>query len=313
MRVASLLPSATEIVCAVGARADLVGVSHECDFPPDVRTLPVLTRSRVPVHGNSAEIDRSVRALVRDALSVYEIDEPLLARLAPDVIVTQDLCDVCAVSFEDVERAIADVLGGRVVTVVRLHPKRLADVFDDVRAVGRAVSRAEAGEAVASELERRVHAVSSRAPATRPKVLTIEWIDPVMIGGLWMPDLIGLAGGEPLVTKAGQMAPTLDREHLAPLDPDVVVIKPCGFDLERTLGERETLRRALPWERWRAVREGRVYLADGNALFNRSGPRLVESLEVLAACVHPEVYGVEAARHSGWVLRIDEGLAVHQL
>ncbi len=313
MRVASLLPSATEIVCAVGGRGDLVGVSHQCDHPPDVRELPILTRSRLPQHGNSAEIVRAARSLVRDALAVHDVDEVLLARVAPDVILTQDLCQVCAVSFEAVERAVADVLGGRVISVVRLHPRSLAEVFDDVRAVAQAIGRADAGASLADELERRARAIGARAPATRPKVLTIEWIDPVMIGGLWMPDLIALAGGEPLVTKPGQLAPVLDREHLAPLDPDVVVIKPCGFGLERTLAERETLRRALPWERWRAVREGRVFIADGHALFNRPGPRLVESLEVLAACVHPEVFGVEAARHAGWALRIDEGLAVHQL
>lgn len=315
LRVASLLPSATEIVCAVGAREELVGVSHECDHPADVVGLPVLTKCHVRHLGTSAEIDRDVRALVRDVLAVYELDLAALEGAAPSVIVTQDLCDVCAVSYDDVCRAARELAGAQV-DIVNLHPTRLGDVLEDVRRVGRALGRAREADGVVADMERRMEAVRARAQAPessgstgstsstgqprRPRVLTIEWIDPVMIGGTWMPELVRLAGGEPLVTSPGDHAPTLDAAALAELCPDVVLVKPCGFDLPRTLAELAAsplLAADGPAAAWPALREGRVFAADGNAFFNRPGPRLVESLEILAACVHPERFADLARAH----------------
>jgi len=304
-RVASLLPSATEMVCAVGARDELVGVSHECDFPPGVERLPVLTRPRAELPASSGGIDRAVRGILEDALAVYAVEVERLRELRPTVVVTQDLCDVCAVSLGDVERALAecDLAGTQVVSC---RPTRLSDVWNDVRRVGRAVGRADEGQRVARGLEERVAQLAERAAGARerPSVITIEWIDPVMVGGTWMPELVELAGGRPLVTEPGQHAPTLTLDELSALDPDVVLIKPCGFDLARTSAELETLMRCLPRERWQAVRAGRVFVADGNAYFNRPGPRLVESLEILAACTHPGTFADLAAKHAPAVRRL---------
>lgn len=218
---------------------------------------------------------------------------------------TQDLCDVCAVSLDDVRTALRELELGDT-EVVSLKPTRLADVWEDVRRVGRALGRADAGDAAAADLERRCDALreSTRAIAERPTVLTIEWIDPVMIGGTWMPELVEIAGGTALVTVPGQHAPTLTRDELAKLDPDVVLVKPCGFDLARTDEESSSLREMLPWDTWTAAREGRVFVADGNAYFNRPGPRLVESAEILAACTHPDRFTHFAERHADSVRRI---------
>lgn len=300
MRIVSLLPSATEIVCALGARADLVGRSHECDYPPGVDALPVLTRPRVGPLPSSKAIDAAVRDVLADALAVYEIDIDALRDLRPDVIVTQDLCDVCAVSLDDVRAAVLR-LARNDVTIVTLHPMRFADIWADVANVGDALGRD--ARPVVGELERRVAVIEARARGlTAKSVLSIEWIDPVMIGGMWMPELIALVGGTPLVTKPGEHAPTLTKQQLAALDPDVVLVKPCGFDLTRTLGESDSLREMLP-RTWRAVADGRVFVADGNAFFNRSGPRMVESLEIMAACVHPEAFEDFAEKHRASFVR----------
>lgn len=296
----TLLPSATEIVAAVGAAASIVGCSHECDYPAEMAHLPQLTRPRRELPRASAAIDRAVRAILEDALTVYDLDVARLRELAPDVVVTQDLCDVCAVSIDDVRAALRE-FGGREVTLVNLAPTMLGHVWEDVRRVGRALGREAAGETVATALEVRVAAVSARSQAAvarrgrRPRVLTIEWFAPVMVGGTWMPELVRAAGGEALVTVPGQHAPTLDRDALALLEPEVVLVKPCGFDLARIREELDVLRHHLPWAAWP---KARVYLADGNAYFNRSGPRLVESCEILAACVHPETFQDFAVEHA---------------
>ncbi len=302
MRVASLLPSATEMVCALGLERDLVGVSHECDWPPQVVGRTVLTSAKIRPSWSSKAIDRDVRLVLRDALAVYDIDVDALERAAPDVIVTQDLCDVCAVSFDDVCKAVERIARPDT-RIVNLHPQRLADVWADVRRVGAAVGREREAADVVRDIETRIEALRLRASrlATRPHVLTLEWIDPVMIGGTWMPELVEIAGGRALVTSAGDHAPTLSPEQLAQLDPapDVVLVKPCGFALERTLVEADVLRELLARMPWPAIRAGRVFVADGNAYFNRPGPRLVESAEILAACIHPAAFPDLAARHRG--------------
>ena len=302
VNVVTLLPSATELVCAVGGRDLLVGRSHECDHPAGVESLPALTSSRVNVDLPSGGIDGDVRRLLQEALAVYQVDVAGLERVAPDVIVTQDLCDVCAVSLHDVEAAIAELGSGA--QVVSLAPTTLGDVWRDLETVGAAIGRTDEAREVRASLEARVEAVRARRPAARPAVLTLEWLDPVMVGGTWMPELVEAAGGAPLVTSPGEHAPTLDDEALAALAPDVVLVKPCGFDLARSRTELPALREGLDRWGWPAWRAGRVWLADGNAFFNRPGPRLVESLEILAACVHPEEYGDLAAQHAGSFERV---------
>lgn len=302
-RIVSLLPSATEIVCALGAADALVGVSHECDFPPEVRGRPVLTRARVAMGGDSGAIDRAVRGVIRDALSIYEVDAEWLAALAPDVIVTQDLCEVCAVSLDDVRAALAGLAQRDAITIVSLRPTRLVHVLDDVERVANAIGVPDPGRAVRAALQARLDAVAARAAgaATRPRVVTIEWLDPLMLGGTWMPELVALAGGTPVGAAAGAPAPTVSPEALAALRPDVVLIKPCGFPLARALAERATIARTIVAAVDSAAR---VYATDGSAYFNRPGPRLAESLEILAACVHPDRFADFAAAHTDEIARV---------
>ena len=309
-RVVSLLPSATEMACAVGARAQLAGISHECDFPSGLEGLAVLTRPRLRSAGTSLEIDADLRGMLRRSLSPYEIDVEALAAARPDVIVTQDLCSVCAVSLESVQSAAATLLC-RPVEIVSLHPGRLEDVWSDIARVGSALGRGAAAERFASELRSRVARIAARARlAPRPSLLAVEWLEPTMIAGLWMPELIDLAGGTPLVTHAGEHAPTLSASALAALEPDVVLIKPCGFPVRQTLEDLATLRQALPWGAW-LRRPMRMALADGNAYFNRPGPRLVESLEIVAALLHPVEFPDFAGAHRESVVWLDRELAPH--
>jgi iron complex transport system substrate-binding protein len=303
VRVISLLPSATEIICALGARAELVGVSHECDWPPDVRGLPVLTRSRIAAEGSSRAIDTAVRSALQNALSIYAVDDEKLAALAPDVIVTQDLCEVCAVSIDDLKSAVARLAGREEVRIVSLRATRLADVLADVERVAVAIDRKSEGEALHAELRARVRAIAERSAraASKPRVISLEWIDPLMLGGTWMPELIELAGGIAVGAKAGEPAPTVSPAELAELRPEVVVVKPCGFTIERTLAEREIIERSVTAM---LPTGARVYVTDGNAFFNRPGPRLVESLEIMAACVHPEAFADFATKHTRDIVRL---------
>ncbi|HEY1552217.1 MAG TPA: ABC transporter substrate-binding protein [Kofleriaceae bacterium] len=298
MRVVSLLPSATEIICALGFADSLVGISHECDFPDAIRDRRVLTRSRVAT-GSSAAIDEAVRFAIRDALAIYEVDDRALAELAPDVIVTQDLCEVCAVSLDDVRAAVARLAHREHVEIASLRPMRLADVLGDIERVAAVLGVPDRGTRVRGELQARIDAIASRAPAPRPRVVTLEWLEPLMIGGTWMPELVELAGGVPIGARAGEHAPTVSAQQLAAMQPDVVAIKPCGFTIERSLEERDLIGRIAA-----LVPGARVYLTDGNAFFNRPGPRIVESLEILAACVHPGAFADLADKHARSIVRI---------
>jgi iron complex transport system substrate-binding protein len=302
-RIVSLLPSATEIICALGAHEQLVGISHECDFPDAIRDRQILTRSRIDPHGTSRSIDTAVRAVITNALSIYAVDEAALAGLAPDVIVTQDLCEVCAVSLDDVRAAVARLAHRNAVQIVSLSPTRLGDVLDDLERVAAALGRGDEGRAVRRTLEQRIQAITARAARapTRPRVVTLEWIDPLMIGGTWMPELVELAGGTPVGATAGCPAPTVSAPQLAALAPEIVVVKPCGFSLERALAERDVIEHGVIDVVGRHVR---VYVTDGNAFFNRPGPRLVESVEILAACVHPERFEDVAQRHAEVIVRL---------
>ncbi|HYQ00065.1 MAG TPA: ABC transporter substrate-binding protein [Polyangiaceae bacterium] len=287
-RIVSLLPSATEIVCALGAGADLVGISHECDFPRGLSGLPVLTASRVSPNSSSAAIDAAVRELVQDALSIYTVDQQRLAELGPDLILTQDLCRVCAVSLSDVQSAVARLARRTEVQIVSLQPTRLQHVLQDIETVARALGLERRGTELRATLEARIAAIAERARRARlrPRVASVEWLEPLMLGGTWMPELIELAGGEALAARAGEPAPTLSAAEFAALRADIVLIKPCGFDVERTLREPDAIAALLS----RLEPSARAFVTDGNAYFNRPGPRLVESLEILAAAIHPELF-----------------------
>ena len=300
MRIVTLLPSATEIVCALGFEAELVGRSHECDYPPSVARLPALTEAKFNPEGTSAEIDQRVKKIVADALSVYRVDAPKLRELRPDVIVTQSQCEVCAVSESDVEIAVAEWLGARP-KIVSLAPYGLDDIFTDMQRVADALGAAPRGVELVAKLRNRLAAIAGKArnAAQRPTVATIEWIDPLMAAGNWMPTLVEMAGGSNLFGTAGEHSPWMKFDDLAAKDPDVILISPCGFNMDRAAKDLPVLTSQAKWQQLAAVRNGRVFMADGNQYFNRPGPRIAESLEILAEIVHPELFrfGHEG---SGW-------------
>jgi iron complex transport system substrate-binding protein len=303
-RVVSLIASATEIVCALGRGDWLVGRSHECDFPPEVARLPALTAPKFSVEGSSAEIDARVRQIVRDGLAVYHVDAEALQALAPDVILTQDHCDVCAVSLADVEAATC-TWTGRPVEIVSLKPDRLSDAYADIRRVARALGAPDAGEAVVRAMQQRIAAVGARAagrpePHAKPGVAFIEWVEPPMAGGNWMPELVEAAGGTNLLGTAGKRSDWMQWPDLIAADPDAIVVAPCGFDLARSIAEVPLLEAKPGWRDLAVVRSGRVYLADGNAYFNRPGPRLADTVELLAEMLHPETVS-PAHEGTAWV------------
>ncbi len=287
-RIVSLIASATEIVCALGFEEQLVGRSHECDYPPSVRRLPVCTAPKLNIHASSAEIDRAVRSLVEQALAVYEVNAELLERLEPDLIVTQSHCEVCAVSLRDVERAVCQWLS-RCPKIVSLKPDALADVWHSIEQVALALDAYDRGSELIERLQARMQAIAQQCQShvTRPRVACIEWVDPLMAAGNWVPELVELAHGENLFGIAGKHAPTMTWEQLRVSDPDVVILMPCGYDLERTARELPILEDKDGWNNMKATRTGKVFVTDGNQYFNRPGPRLVESLEILAEILHP--------------------------
>ena len=303
-RIVSLISSATEIVHALGELPNQVGRSHECDFPPEVSALPVCTRPTIDIHADSREIDRAVKDRVRNALSVYDVFDDVLERLQPTHIITQTQCEVCAVSLRDVERSVAMRLASKP-QIVSLTPNSLADVWDDIRRVAIALEIRDHGEEVIESLQARMCAISEKARSAgeRPRMACIEWTEPLMAGGNWTPELIEMAGGVNLLGEAGRHSGYVSWEEIREKDPDVIVVAPCGFDIPRTQTEMHWLTQRDGWESMRAVREQRVYLADGNQYFNRPGPRLVETLRILAEVLHPGVFEPTFER-AGWV-RLD--------
>lgn len=291
MRVVTLLASGTELVCALGREADLVGVSHECDWPPSIKTLPRVTAPSIDVGGTSADIDRRVREAARDALSIYRVDDAALAALKPDVLVTQTQCEVCAVSLRDVEAALARRLGLSP-RVVSLTPDSLPELRADMRRVAAALGAPEAGETLVESFDERLAVAGARvAGRPRPTVVVVEWMEPLMASGNWSPTLVKHAGGVELLGKENAHSGVMSWEDLAKADPDVLVVAPCGFDLGRTRADLGAMTRHPAFAALRAVRERRAYLADGNAYFNRPGPRAADAVEGLVEMLHPGVPG----------------------
>ena len=307
MRIITLIASATEIVHVLGLGEFLVGRSHECDYPESVKDLPVCTRPRFEVAGSSREIDERVKALqrksiVEDALGVYEVFPEKLRELRPTHIVTQAQCEVCAVSLRDVELAVQQVTDCEA-TIISLQPNNLADFWADLCRAAAHLGVTDTGVQLVADLQSRMEAIELQTRSlpldARPTVTSIEWVDPLMAAGNWTPELVRIAGGKNLFGEAGKHSPWMTFDELCETDPEVIVIMPCGFDLERTRQDVPLLQAQQGWSDLRAVRNGRVYLADGNQYFNRPGPRLVESLEIMAEILHPETFrcGHEV---SGW-------------
>jgi len=293
VRIVSLLPSATEILFAIGAGDEVVGVTHECDFPPEAIGRPHLTSSALPQAGSSAEIDRHVRRSLHEGSSLYHLDAQLLERLAPDLIVTQELCAVCAVSYEIVERAVRRLRGDP--RLISLEPSSLDDVFATIAFLGDLTGRASEAAGVLSDLRARVDALQARTHerSLRPNVLVLEWTDPPMSGGHWTPGLVELAGATPVLGNPGANSRVLAWDEIAREDPDAIVVGPCGFDLARTYDAIGELDANATWRGLRAVRAGRVHAIDGSAYLNRPGPRLVDTAEIMARLLRTETPNTE--------------------
>ena len=302
MRIVSLLASATEMVVELGCLDQMVGRSHECDYPPEILTLPVVSTTQINVNTSSEQIDAQIKQLAHSkdavqgdalkALSIYALDIDLLQQLRPDVIFTQTQCEVCAVSERDVMQAVQQLTGLQP-RIVALTPYRLSDVWEDVERVGAALGRAEQARGLVQRYQQRLERLSTlTAGKRRPRVTLLEWIDPLMAAGNWTPELIAYAGGESVFGEIGQHSPWLTWEELQAADPDVLVLSPCGFTLERTLQELPLLQQHPSWGSLQAVQQGRVYAIDGNNYLNRSGPRLVESAELLARVLWGELLGI---------------------
>lgn len=298
LRIVSLLPSATEIVAALGFMDVIVGRSHECDYPYEIQNKPVCTEAQLNSGKPSAQIDSDVRELVQNALSIYKIKIDVLEQLQPTHIVTQDQCDVCAVNFKDVEKAVAELTQSQP-KVISLQPNVLSDVWADIERVGTTLG--VESQPLLTQLQSRIEACSSKIQglSERPTVAAIEWTDPLMASGNWIPELVEIAGGKLLFGVAGQHSPYIEWDALLKADPEVIIIMPCGFSLERTRQETIQLEQHPEWSSLRAVRTGKVFITDGNAYFNRPGPRLVDSLEILAEIFHPDSFDF-GYRGTGW-------------
>lgn len=291
MRIISMIASATEIVCALGFEKNLVGRSHECDYPVSVKNLPVCTEPKFDVNGASVQIDSRVKTILQEGLSVYRVHVEKLRELKPDFVITQTQCEVCAVNEKDVLGALNEWLGAKP-KLVSLAPNALADVWQDIERVAQALGAPERGAGLLKQLKARMAAVSGAAAklAPKPRVACIEWIDPLMAAGNWIPELVDMAGGVNLFGEAGKHSPWMTWQDLQERDPDVVIVFPCGFDMEKICSEMPVLSRRPGWRDLCAVKNKRVYIADGNQYFNRPGPRLADSLEILAEILHPKKF-----------------------
>ena len=294
MRIVSLLPSATEIICALGLEDQLVGVTHECDFPAFVRGLPKVTNTLIPTEAPSAEIDRLVRQRLETTRALYTLNLPMLEELRPDLIVTQALCDVCAVAEEEVQAAACSLPGSP--RVINLEPQTLSQVFGAIRQVAAAAGVSPKGEEVVEGLAARVEGVVARRTAlrSRPRVALLEWLDPPFSCGHWSPELVRLAGGVEGLGREGRPSRTLRWDEVIEWQPEVVFIACCGFDVARTMDHVPLLQRVPGWQDLLAVWLGQVYVTDGSHYFSRPGPRLVDSLEILAHTLDPIVHPLPA-------------------
>lgn len=291
MRIVSLLPSCTEIVCALGCAERLVGRSHECDYPEEITSLPVCTSARVDSAASSAAIDSQIKSILQSALSIYELNMERLLELRPDLILTQDQCAVCAVSLDDLKKSLPQALA-RSAKIVSVAPLRLADVWADMQTIADALSVTEAGRTLLSRLKNRVVDVILKTCMIKkkPSVVCLEWLEPLMTAGNWVPEMVELAGGRDVSGQPGRPSAGLEWKNLAQLDPDMIVLMPCGFELDRTRREAAVLRDRPEWRALRAVKSRNAFVTDGSHYFNRPGPRVVESIEILAEILQPKLF-----------------------
>ncbi|GGH13353.1 cobalamin-binding protein [Mucilaginibacter phyllosphaerae] len=300
-KIVSLLPAATEIVCALGLQASLVGRSHECDYPEAVKSLPVCSEANFPDGLSSADIDVKVKEILADALSVYTVKREVIKDLSPDVVITQAQCEVCAVSLPEVEQALECYLDKQA-KIISLQPNSLDEIFNDIKLVASTLKVTDAGERLLEDLTERVDIIRHKLKfmENKPTVACIEWLEPLMISGNWVPELVQIAGGTPVLAQAGKYSLYVSWDDIRASDPDIILLMPCGFAIERTMREISLLLGRPGFTDLKAVKNNRVYIADGNQYFNRPGPRVVDSVEILAEIIHPKqfIFGNEG---NGWV------------
>jgi len=301
-RIVSLLPSLTEIVCKLGIRNQLKGRSHECDYPVSITELPVFTEPKYPETGDkkSGEINKSVLNLVRRGLSVYRVFEDRLLQVRPDLILTQDHCEVCAVSLDEVKKAVQSCLLKNT-QVVSVSPMNLTEVLASFQVVANALEVPDRGKRLTDAAKSHFEEISKRVSLEKkPRVVAIEWIDPLMTGGNWMPELIKIAGGENLLSEAGKHSPWINWNEIQKADPDILLILPCGYMIDKTLQEMDVLTRLQGWDQLTAVKKNQIYIVDGHHYFNRPGPRITDSATILAEIFHPCLFAPEH-QNTGWV------------
>lgn len=295
MRICSLLPSTTEIAFALGLGDAVVGVTHECDYPPEAKKKPVVVRCAFDAGAmGSGEIDRTVSRRLQGKESLYLIDLSRLKEANPDLILTQDLCDVCAIEPDEVLKAAASL--PQKPQLITLAPHLLGDMLKDIERVGEATARQGAASSLIENLRRRIHFVTERAKksAYRPRVACLEWLDPLYNAGHWIPEMVELAGGTAGLAEKGKPSTKINWEGVIEFSPEVIVVMPCGFDVARTLEEMPLIQRLPGWNDLPAVKQGQVFAVNGHAYFSRSGPRLVDALEILAHILHPELFPDDA-------------------
>ncbi|WP_372633577.1 cobalamin-binding protein [Fodinibius sp.] len=301
MRIVSLLPSLTETVAALGRKKPLVGRSHDCNFPPEITVLPSCTEPKFQADGTSYEIDQRVKAILQEGLSVYRVDAEQLAKLKPDIILTQDHCEVCAASLGDVREAVQLSLG-KEVQVISVSPTDLSSTVNAIRTVARAIEAEREAEELTAQMKEDLRDIQQQTrPLRRPDVLCIEWLDPLMAAGNWVPELVQLAGGVPLAATAGAYSPKLEWKKVRRLNPDIIAMAPCGYSISKTLAELATITNRPGWMDLKAVQNHQVFIMDGDHYVNRPGPRLVESTRILAEIIHPSCFRTSSARHPDWI------------
>lgn len=300
-RIISLLPAATEIVCALGLRQNLVGRSHECDYLEAVKELPVCSDANMDHNLSSAEIDKRVKEILSEALSVYTVNREQIKALQPDVVITQAQCDVCAVSLAEVKQALENYLD-KPAQIISLEPQTLNDIFRDIENVAASLNVTARGEALIEELQERVDIIKHKLKfiENKPTVACIEWLEPMMVSGNWIPELVDVAGGVSILAESGKHSPYVEWVDIRLADPEIIVLMPCGFGIERTMKEINILLEQPGFADLKAVKSNRIYIADGNHYFNRPGPRIVDSIEILAEIINPKqfIFGYEG---SGWI------------
>jgi iron complex transport system substrate-binding protein len=289
MRICSLLPSATETLFALGAGDSLFGVTFECDYPAEARQKRIIVRTRLSHSANSAEIDSQVSEFVARGESLYEVDHEAVQAIQPDLIITQDLCHVCAASPGDLATVLAAL--GRKPEILSLNPQSLSDVWNDIQTIGTAIGKADRARELVTQLEGRVAAMAqaSSRSSIRPRVACIEWLDPLFVAGHWVPEMVESAGGTDILGKAGRSSYRTTWEDVLNANPEIIVIMPCGYNLEGALKEFNALTLPDGWESLTAVRDGNVFAVDASGYFSRPGPRLAGGVEILAGMLQPEI------------------------